>query len=85
MEPIDINIYVSVTSSLQLSLAEFRDEKAWPQFQFGVYKKIVGLWFFFGFEGQKLGTLLENKVNLKSTLWKYANDKSWAPFFSILQ
>jgi hypothetical protein len=36
---------------------------------------------FFGFAGQKLGTLLENKVHLKSKLQKYANNKSWAPFF----
>ena len=29
-----------VTSDNRLSLAEFRDEKAWSQFQLGVYKKI---------------------------------------------
>jgi hypothetical protein len=36
----------SVTASLELSLAEFRDEEAWPQLQLIVYKKIIGLWFF---------------------------------------
>ena len=35
----------------------------------------------FGFEGQNLGTLLENKVHLELKLWKYVNIKSWAPFF----
>ena len=33
----------------RLILAEFRDEEAWPQrpqLQLGVYKKILGLWFF---------------------------------------
>ena len=41
----------SVTSSLQLSSAQFRDEQTWPQFQLGVYKKILTLGVFFGFEG----------------------------------
>ena len=35
----------------------------------------------FCFESQKLGILLENKAHLKSKLWKYANNKCWAPFF----
>jgi hypothetical protein len=30
----------------------------------------------FGFEGQKLDTLLEDKVHLKSKLRKYGNDRS---------
>ena len=38
--------FFSVTPLEQLSLAEFRDEKTWPQLQLGVYKKILGLWFF---------------------------------------
>ena len=32
----------------------------------------------FGFESQKLDTLLENEVHLKSYFWKYVINKSWA-------
>ena len=57
-----------MTSDKRLSLAEFRDEKAWPQLpQLGVQKNSKPL-FFFGFEDQKSGTLLQNKVHLKSEL-----------------
>jgi hypothetical protein len=38
----------------------------------------------FGFEGQKLGPLLENIVHLKSKLGKYINNNIWAPFFIFL-
>ena len=34
---------ISVTTSLELSLAEFRDEEAWLQLQLGVYNKIIDL------------------------------------------
>ena len=36
----------SVPSSLELSLAEFKDEQTWPQLQLVVYKIILGLRFF---------------------------------------
>ena len=45
-----LKINISVTSLEQLSLAELRNEKAWPQLQLGVYKKIVGLAFFLVFK-----------------------------------
>ena len=53
-----------MTSDKRLSLAEFKDEQAWPQLQLGVYQNSRPL-VLFGFEGQKLDTLLENKVHLK--------------------
>ena len=36
----------SITSDIRLSLAEFKDEQAWPQLQIDVYEKILGLWFY---------------------------------------
>ena len=47
-----------MTSDKRLSLAEFKDEQAWPQLQLGVYQNSRPL-VLFGFEGQKLDTLLE--------------------------
>ena len=47
-----------MTSDKRLSVAEFRVEQAWPQLQL-VYLNHRPL-ILFGFEGQKLDTLLEN-------------------------
>ena len=67
----------SATSLEQLCLA-------WSQLHFGVYKEILARpLVLFGFEGQKLGILLENKTHLKSKIWKYVNSKSLAPFFIL--
>jgi intracellular septation protein A len=44
-------------------------------------KDYSALFVVFGFEGQKLEALLENKMHLKSKLWNYVNNKSLAPFF----
>ena len=52
-----------MTSDKRLSLAEFRDKQVWPQLQLSVYKKNSRPLDLFGFEGQKLGPLLENIVD----------------------
>ena len=50
-----------MTSDKRLSFAEFKDEQAWPQLRLGVYQNSRPL-VLFTFEGQKLDTLLENKL-----------------------
>ena len=58
------NAYTSVTSSLELSLAEVRDESTWPQLQFGVYKKILDLSFFLVLKFESSAILIFKVISL---------------------
>ena len=63
-----------MTSDKRLMFAEFKDEHAWPQLQLVYlnYRPLV----LFGFEGQKLDTLVEKTLHLQSMLCRYINYKT---------